>query len=162
MTLYEIPEEYLELCDMMDDKIISSDTFYECLEKLNGDLKIKMNGYLKVMDEKQAIFNSIDEEVTRLNERKKQYEKNLSNMKDGLLKVMLAMNIKSIELPLHTLNVQNSKGKVVIDSMADIPSKFKKTKTDVNVDKIALGKYLSTNGDQLYAHLEESKTLKVS
>lgn len=162
MTLYEIPQEYIELSDKMNRGVISSDEYYECLEHLNEALEKKISGYLKVYDEKQACLNEITEEFNRLKTRKKEYEDNLSNMKDGLLKVMLAMNVDSMELPLHTLTIASTKGKVVIDSDKDIPKEFIKTTLKEEINKTKLNDYLRKNGDQLYAHLESSKTIKMS
>lgn len=163
MTLYELPMEYQELLDALEDEEMDEEMLQAACLNLQKALDQKAEGYVKVLKELEAEQLKFDTEIKRLQKRKKTFEKNIENIKKSLLVAMTAMERKTIQTEMFKLTVKNTAASVVIDVEEDVPKEYRIPQPD-KIDKKLLKEFLQKpeNEECPFAHLEKGSTLLIS
>lgn len=164
MTLYELTDNYLKLCEMMadtDDAQAVADT----MDAITGEIEDKADGYGKVVQNLTAQVKAIKDEEERLAKKRKTIENNIKALKERMQFTMTALGRDKIKTDLFTFSLQNNPPSVVFDDetafikWAVKDGRFIKTKTEIAkrelIDAIK-------NGEEIAgAHIEQKRGLRI-
>ncbi len=165
-SLYELTEDFKTILEMMQDPEMDPGMIEEAMRQVEGDFDTKAEGYCKVIKELEGKALVISNEIDRLSKLQKTAENNIANLKEILLRSMVATNKEKIDGELFKLTVKRCAPKVIIDNEEAIPDQFKSIVETVKIDKKAIGTYLKENPFDnttagAFAHLEEVKSLLI-
>lgn len=141
MNIYDLTSEYINLLAMAEDPDVDIDELSSAMDKINGEIGDKADGYAFVVQRINSDIDSISAEIKRLQERKKAFEARAERIKETLMKSMNAIGRKKIQTATHTFTVAKNGGTipVVISPFAtanDVPDEFRSVKYDFNKDAI--------------------------
>lgn len=160
-SLYELTGEYLELLEMLEDPECDAEAVKAAMEALDGSLESKFEGYMRVMRNVEGELLAIDTEIKRLQEKKKARTAAVDRIRDQIMTSMEATGKTKIKGSLFSATLSTRKnGTLVIDDEDEIPDQFWAVKKEVKRGE--LKKFLLTTPSCEYAHLEDSKTLRLS
>ena len=157
-TLYELTGQYLTIYEMdIDDK-----TKQDILEGMDWeeDFVNKAESYVKVIKNLEADIPGIDEEIKRLQDRKKSLQNKIGMLKDKLQTAMEVTGNEKIKSSLFTIAIQNSKASVKVDE-ALLPKKYWNKKITVTPDKKGLYELLNQGKKIKGAELQENRSLRI-
>lgn len=158
-TLYELTGQFLALLEMAEeegDATIIMDT----LEAIDGEIEDKADGYAKVLKELDGKAAMIDEEIKRLQEKKKTLGNNAKYIKSNLERSMIATGKKKFKTLLFSFGIQKNPASVKVINTDAIPAQFWKQQDPV-LDKKGLIEYLKEHGNTDYAELTQSESLRI-
>jgi hypothetical protein len=157
-SLYELTGQYLTIYEMDIDEQTKQDT----LEGMDWeeDFVNKAEGYVKVIKNLEADIPGIDEEIKRLQDRKKSLQNKVSLLKDNLQTAMEVTGNERIKSSLFTIAIQNSKASVKVDE-ALLPKKYWNKKVAVMPDKKGLYELLKEGKKIKGAELQENRSLRI-
>ena len=160
MTLYEITGQFLELLTWAEDPDVDDQAFSDTMEALSYEIEEKADGYAKVIRQLQGQVDAIKAEIDRLSGRKDAIENHIKAMKGNLEQSMIATGKEKFKTDLFSFNIQNNAPSVVLDVDEDkVPEQF--IVITKKVDKKGIGQALKS-GDQIdFAHLEQSRSLRI-
>lgn len=157
-SLYELTGQYLTIYEMDIDEQTKQDT----LEGMDWeeDFVNKAEGYVKVIKNLEADIPGIDEEIKRLQDRKKSLQNKVSMLKGNLQTAMEVTGNERIKSSLFTIAIQNSKASVKVDE-ALLPKKYWNKKITVTPDKKVLYELLKEGKKIKGAELQENRSLRI-
>ena len=160
MTLYEITGDILKLLTYAEDPDVDEQAFNDTMEALSCEIEEKADGYAKVIKQLQGEAETIKTEIERLSGRKEAIENHIKAMKGNLEQSMIVTGKEKFKTELFSFNIQNNAPSVVLDVDEDkVPEQF--IVITKKVDKKGIGQALK-NGDQIdFAHLEQSRSLRI-
>ena len=147
--LYEITDNIRELKQLQEQEEIDEQVLNDTMEGLQLAFEDKAEAITKILKNISMPITAIDEEIKRLQNRKKTIQNNVERLKTYLKNNMEAAKIDSIKTDLITIRLQNSPPSVDILSPSDVPDEYKKTKIIQEIDKKKLiselkkGKFIS-------------------
>ena len=159
-TLYELTGAWLDLYDMADDPDVDADVWFDTIEGLEGEIEDKADGYAKVMTQLKADAAALKAEEERLHARRSAIENNVQRMKDRLQQMMELTGKTKIKTTLFSYNLQANPPSVVIDDESKIPHKYL-IPQDPKIDKTAIKELLKSGITCEYAHLAQSRGLRI-
>lgn len=161
-TLYELADEYNQILELMEDDTIDEQTIQDTLEGIEGELEDKADSIAKLIKQAKADAKMIDDEVKRLQSRKKTILSNAERLKNYLESAMVSTGKKKFKTALFGFTVGKNAPSVVIDDVMAVPEVFWKQK-DPELDKVALKEFLKNpdNDGVTFAHLESTESLKI-
>ena len=155
--LYEIDNHLNELAEMVESKQLSPEEIMDTLDALGMERKEKAKNIGFMLMNLEAQAGAIDNEVARLNNRKKAIGNRAVWLKDYLLSSMLKNKEKKIETDLFTFTYRKPSEVAVVDDEEKLSdSFFIEVPASSKLDKKALLAALK-QGDVEGAHLEDSK-----
>lgn len=158
MTLYNISERYENILEVQNE--LTQGELAAILIDIEDEFNAKAENIAKVIAEFDNQEIALENEIKRLNERKKAVETRKSWLKDYLLINMKRIGKSSIKSDLFTIKIRNNPPSVVLRNENLVPDKFKITKTETKVDKKALKDFLKHNECD-YAYLESKQSLMI-
>lgn len=158
MTLYNISERYENILEVQNE--LTQGELSAILIDIEDEFNAKAENIAKVIAEFDNQEIALENEIKRLNERKKAVETRKSWLKDYLLINMQRIGKSSIKSDLFTIKIRNNPPSVVLRDENLVPDEFKITKTETKVDKKALKEYLKNNTVD-YAYLEHKQSLMI-
>jgi hypothetical protein len=105
--------------------------------------------------------DAIDKEIARLSAKKKTLTGHVEWMKKYLQASMEATRTDKIESPTINLKIQNNPPSVVVDNEGEIPETYKRTKTIIEIDKVAIKKAWETGIGVAGTHIEQKRSLRI-
>lgn len=156
MKLYELTGQYLQLEEMMEDSDIDPAILKDTMESLDGEFEEKLNNCGKVLKNYTAHLNAIEEEIKRLQAKKKTLSNKQENFKNYIKTSMQAVNKKSVKTLLFTFTVKDGVDSVVIDNEDAVPEKFREKVPD-KINKDAIKADLKNGQKFTFAHLEKGQ-----
>lgn len=153
MKLYELTGQYMSLMEMMDDPDIDQQIVQDTLEALDGEYEEKLQNCGKAIKNIQASQCMLDNEIKRLQARKKSAEKNEERLKTYIKNSMLASNKQTVKTEMFTFSVKEPALSVFIDDIDEVPKAFRTPVPD-KIDKEGIKKLLKEGKSLSYAHLE--------
>lgn len=144
----------LELAEEED-----SSAFQDTLESLEDAIEVKAENTAYVMREMQGDIKLLDDEIKRLQGRKKALENNMKRMKEYLLNELEKANIPKVKTAIFTVYTQNNPESVEIENEELIPSEYKIPK--YTIDKSSIKKMLKEGKEIKGARLNQSKGVRV-
>jgi len=155
--LYDLTGQMIGLARMIEDGEMDAETLQDTLEALEGDLQVKTEGLLAYVANIGADVDSIDNEIKRLQARKKGMTNRQESLRDYLKHNMSAAGINRITCPLFSVTLTKPRAMAIIDDESLIPDEYTvivpATKTVVKADLLRALKVGNVSG----AHLGESQ-----
>lgn len=155
MTLYEITEDYRKLLSMLEDADIDEDAFLDTLEGIEGELEVKAEGYVKVINMIEADVKAYKEEAERLMKKASSAQAKTDALKKALLNAMIVTEKKEIKAGLYKLKVSNNGGLKPLFIDGTVPDEY--IKMVPQNDNKAIREYLEsldgTDVECSWAHL---------
>lgn len=160
-TLYELTGDFLQLLAMAEDETEDIEVILSTIEGVDYEIEMKAEGYAKVIKELEPKVEGLKKEEERLAGRRKSIERNIKRMKQTLQQSMELIGKTKFKTELFSFNVQNNKSSLVLDKeIKDIPSEFLISQ-EPKVDGDAIRELLNTGEKLNFAHLEQSKSLRI-
>ena len=159
MTLYEITDDILKLLTYAEDPDVDDQAFRDTMEALTLELEDKADGYAKAIRTLKGEVEAIKAEIDRLTKRKTAIENHIAAMNDNLEQSMIATGKEKFKTDLFSFNIQNNPVSVVIDDPDNIPDEF--YKIEMKVSKAFIKEAIETGQDVPFAHLEQTRSLRI-
>jgi hypothetical protein len=141
MKLYELTEQYKELANLDVEPELLADT----LEGIEGEIEIKAENLLSVVSNMSSDVDAIDNEIKRLQARKKTIANRQDWLREYLRSNMEAMSIDKISCPLFTITLRKATQAVSIGDLSLVPDEYKKV--TVSPDKVKIKNDLKAGAD---------------
>lgn len=158
--LYELTEEFLQLMEMAADPDIDPEALADTMEGLHGEIEEKADGYAKVIRTLASDSENIDNEIKRLQQRKQTINNNIDRMKKSLQGAMEVTGKTKFKTALFSFGIQNNPASVVIDDETKIPVNFLVPQPP-KIDKIGIKKSLNDGAEFDFAHMEQTRSLRI-
>ena len=152
MNLYELSNNYQQLLDLMQS-VDTTDKEYQqalqdTLDSISDSIDVKAEGYAMVANQLKADIKMLNEEISRLNEKKTAYANNLERLKLSLYEAMEQIGKDKIKTPRFSIWIQNNPQSIEVLDELEIPKEYYVERLPV-LDK-----------RQLLADLKDGKEIK--
>lgn len=160
-TLFELVGDFLRLYEMADDPDTDPQAFFDTMEGIEGAIEDKADGYACVIAKLNGEAKAIKEQEERLYNRRMAIENNVKRMKENLQDAMELTGKVKFRTTLFNYWVQNNPVSVVLDTddIDSVPSIYVKTVKDF--DKTAIKDAIKNGEDIGFAHLEQTRGLRI-
>ena len=160
--LYEIAERYKNLEDLLDsDNAGDAETVIKlALDDVQEEFDIKAENIAKMIRAKEVDVNGIDEEIKRLQNRKKTDQNKILYLKQYLFEHMKLLKKDKIKGKLFTLSIKKTPPKVAIEEEEIIPKEYWRPQPDI-LDKKSILDALKNNMEIPGVKLEQGTTLGI-
>ena len=138
VTIYQIEQSYNQLAEELLDN--GGELTPELSEKLaitEEQLQNKSVAYSFVIKQMDADIDTIDAEIKRLQNAKKQREKASEYLKERIKHAMQLFSVNEIKTPLVKINFRKSET-VEVDDVNKLPAPYKVVKVTEQADKAAI------------------------
>ena len=112
LKLYEIAQEYMQLCEIAEDTDVDAQVFEDTLAGIEAEL------------EEKADAEKIDKEIERLTKMKKVLKGRSDFLKKNLTDTMLLMDKKKFKTDIHSYSISKNAPSLNILDEAKIPEKY--------------------------------------
>lgn len=139
-NIYELTNDWQNVYQMIDNEDIPEDVIVDTLDAIEGDIECKADGYAMLMKNVQSDIDGLDNEIKRLQQRKKVMENNILRMKNNLYNTMKTIGKTKFKTELFSFNIQKNGGKRKITLTKDIdeiPIEFRVKQPD-KINDVAL------------------------
>lgn len=165
MNLYTITQDFNDLLDMLNQAQEENDLdqvalIESGLEITQDNFKDKATNYVKFIRSEEAGLSAIDEEIKRLTALKKSKVSKIDNLEARLSNSMQSIGFDKYDLGLFKLSFRKSSSVEVID-VDQLPEGFKRVKTTVDADKIAIKKAIEAGQEVFGATIKNSVSLQI-
>ena len=165
MNLYTITQDFNDLLDMLNQAQEENDLdqvalIESGLEITQDNFKDKATNYVKFIRSEEAGLTAIDEEIKRLTALKKSKVSKIDNLEARLSNSMQSIGFDKYDLGLFKLSFRKSSSVEVID-VDRLPEGFKRVKTTVDADKIAIKKAIEAGQEVTGASIKHSASLQI-
>jgi len=163
LTLLDLTKQRLELQNKLMELNFDNDTIADTLDGESTALTQKIEDYGHVIRNMEAFANAIKLEESRISDRRKAVEKRIDNIKEWLLKNMVACNISKIECPAFTISLHDKPGKVSIIDEKLIPDEYLKVPDlpPPSPDKSAILRDLKAGKEISGCFMEKTKRISI-
>lgn len=165
MNLYTITQDFNDLLDMLNQAQEENDLdqvalIESGLEITQDNFKDKATNYVKFIRSEEAGLSAIDEEIKRLTALKKSKVSKIDNLEARLSNSMQSIGFDKFDLGLFKLSFRKSTSVEVLD-VEQLPEGFKRVKTTVDADKIAIKKAIEAGQEVTGASIKHSASLQI-
>jgi len=165
MNLYEITQDFNELLDLLSQAQETNDQeqislIESALEISQDNFKDKATNYVKFIRSEEVSLIAIDEEIKRLTALKKSKVSKIDNLEARLSNSMQSIGFDKFDLGLFKLSFRKSTSVEVLD-VDQLPEGFKRIKTNVDADKIAIKKAIEAGQTVTGASIKHSASLQI-
>ena len=156
--LYELTRELNELHSMVMNGEATEEHLADTMEMIEGEFQEKAVNVGRFMLSLAPSVEAIDNEIKRLQARKKAIQSKESWVKDYLRQNMEASDIKKIECDLFTISRSKPRDVVIVDDLDKLPDEYVTVKTFVAADKKELLKALKDGKEIDGAHIGKGES----
>lgn len=163
LTLLDLTKQRLELQNKLMELNFDDCTIVDTLEGESTALTQKIEDYGHVIRNMEAFASAIKLEEVRIVDRRKAIEKRVENVKEWLLKNMVACDINKIECPAFTISLHDNPGKVSITDEKLIPDEYLKVPDlpPPSPDKASILRDLKAGKEVSGCFLEKGKRISI-
>lgn len=154
MKLYEIASDFVAI----QDSDIPDDQLADCLESIEMAFEDKAHNILAVVQNVGADVAAIDDQIKRLQERKKAMVNGVDGLKEYLRENMERSGITKIKHPLFSVTLGKPTKKAEVVDLEALPDEYKNTVVSVKADLRKLLADLKVGDDIPGAGLVEGKS----
>lgn len=158
MTLYELTGEMAALLAMLEDGEADEDVIQDTMEAVGLEFEEKADGYAKMIRAMQGDVEVIKAERERLARREETISNAIKRMKERLEESMRATGKTKFKTALFGYSIQ--KNPATVNITGDVPERFY-IQQEPKLDKRALIAYVKEHGDQEYAELTQTESLRI-
>lgn len=157
--LYDITERYKNLLDLAENTDIDKKMIIEALKGVDEELSTKADNIGRLYKNLGASIKVLKEEETRLQKRRKTFEKNQTNLKAYLKDCMRQIGKTKIKTDLFNFNLQANTPALMIEDEKNIPEEF--FYNEKILDKTLLKEKLKEGLEITGASLKQSESLRI-
>jgi len=159
MKLYELTEQHRELAVLAEsDEGDLSEALADTFEALEGEFNDKAISVIHVVKNMDADGDAIDNEIKRLQARKKSVQNKQNWMREYLRSNMEASGISKIECPIFTIALAKGRDIVEITDEGKIDAEYLNIKTSVTPIKADILKALKEGKEVSGCRLSKSNS----
>lgn len=134
-NLFEISERYKNLAELVGSQDIEPEAIEEALRSVEGELSDKLQNITYIVKREESDINLIDEEIKRLQARKKAISNNVDRLKQYMFEAMKFADVKKVNTSLNTWSIAKNPASVNILDESLIDSQYIVVETVTKVDK---------------------------
>ena len=125
-SIYELQGEIALLWNLMEAGEIDKDALKDALDCTKEELAIKLEGYCKFLKNLDSDIAGLDQEIKRLQARKKALQNTKDHAKEAMRDAMITAGGEPMTCGTFKLSVSNNPPKLVMDSpdLEQIPSAY--------------------------------------
>lgn len=154
-ALYTLKNQYLAVSEMAEEGM-DGETIRDTLEGIEGEIEAKAQALLQVVANLEGDTGAIDQEIKRLQDRKRVITNRANSLKNYLKENMAQSGIDKISCPLFAITLTKPRPMVSITDENSIPDEYVEVVEVRKIDKKTLLKDLKTGKDIPGAVLGES------
>ena len=124
LKLYEIAEEYMQLCEIAEDTDVDTQVFEDTLAGIEAELEVKADAYAVILTNLDNDTEKIDKEIERLTIMKKPLKSRSDFLKRNLTNTMLLMDKKKFKTDIHSYSISKNAPSLNILDATKIPEKY--------------------------------------
>lgn len=148
MHLYEIADEYRSFLANADSEEFNEDILKSKLAEITGKFNDKAENIGIMALELQADSKALDDEITRLSNRKRAIDNKVSWLKGYLLQEMLNSAIDKVPGKIVTLSLRNAPPSVNILDKNAVPENYRRVIPESwDINKSAILENFKTTGE---------------
>lgn len=148
MHLYEIADEYRSFLANADSEEFNEDILKSKLAEITGKFNDKAENIGIMALELQADSKALDDEITRLSNRKRAIDNKVSWLKGYLLQEMLNSAIDKVHGKIVTLSLRNAPPSVNILDKNAVPENYRRVIPESwDINKSAILENFKTTGE---------------
>ena len=87
LKLYEIAQEYMQLCEIAEDTDVDAQVFEDTLAGIEAELEVKADAYAVILTNLDNDTEKIDKEIERLTKMKKTLKSRCDFLKKNLTEI---------------------------------------------------------------------------
>ena len=160
-TIFQIEESYNKLAEeLIENGGELSPSLTEALAITEEQLQNKSVAYSFVIKQMDADIDTIDAEIKRLQNLKKQREKASEYLKERIKHAMDTFSIEEIKTPLVKINFRKSES-VEVDDVNALPAAFKVVKVTEQADKAAIKAAIKDGIEVAGCRIETHRNLQI-
>ena len=151
--LFDLVGEYNDLYDLMTDPEIDEDMLLDTLEGLEGEIEVKAEGYLNVMDRISMEITACEKQVDEWTQRLKVRQNRLKSLKARIVAAMESINMKELNAGDRIFKLQTNGGVQPMEvDKENVPDSYQRIIYEPDMVKIR--KALEDGTELSFAHLE--------
>lgn len=158
--LYDLTKTFRRIMDMADEGILDQEELQEALMELDDEVEVVAEGCAKMISELECNNAAIALEIQRLEKKKKENAANMETIKKSLEKFLTTMKKEKFKTPLYSFGIQNNPPKLVVDKPELIPVEYL-IPQPAKADSAKIKNFLKTAGSCDWAHLEQTRSLRI-
>lgn len=127
-SIYDFLAGFASLWALIEDETVEDEVIEDCFNNMTDDLRVKMENCCKYIKNVDSDIAGLDEEIKRLQAKKKSLKNSQTRLKTLMLKVQTAAGEKKLECGTFTTTIQKNPPKLIldVDSVYDVPEEFLK------------------------------------
>ncbi|RGF14356.1 MULTISPECIES: siphovirus Gp157 family protein [unclassified Bacillota] len=157
LKLYEIAQEYMQLCEIVEDTDVDEQVFEDTLAGIEAELEEKADAYAVILANLDNDTEKIDKEIERLTKMKKILKSRSDFLKRNLTNTMLLMNKKKFKTDIHSYSISKNAPSLNILDEAKIPEKYMIAQ-EPKLDRKALLSDVKANPEEFNGIAETKQT----
>jgi len=126
MTLYEMNQSWQEVFELLLDPEVPEEAVYDSIEGIEAGMDEKADSYAKIIFSMEADAGEIDQEIKRLQERKRVLLKRRDWLKQMLFGVMKDTGREKFKTALFSFAIQKNGGARPVDLVGEVPADWLK------------------------------------
>lgn len=148
LTLYNVSAEFDYLCDLIDRDVLTEEEQQELTNILVNKIQGSAEEVIQFFKTNDSHINGLKTEIAELQARKKKAEERKEYLREAITQNMKKLNLKKIETSIGNMVVPNRTDiSIEVTDIDKVPNEFKKSKTEISVDKTAIKKYFKDTGE---------------
>ena len=162
-TLYKLTDTMKYLLDLAQTGEVDQETIDATIESmdLTTDIESKIDGYAYVMDELKASNDRIQDEIKRLQARKRVQMNNYTRMRETLLDTFKLLKLDKVKTDKYTVSVRRNPIKMIVRDESNIPKRFYEEQAP-RLNKSELKEYLKNSDEDLEGvELTQEESLQI-
>ena len=160
-NLFEISERYKNLAELVGNQDIEPEVIEEALRSVEGELSDKLQNITYIIKREESDINLIDEEIKRLQARKKAISNNVDRLKQYMFEAMKFADVKKVNTSLNTWSIAKNPASVNILDESLIDSQYIVVETVTKVDKKKLLTDLKNGLEVAGAEIKQGERLTI-
>lgn len=159
-NLYDLVGQYDQLMDMLYDPDLDETCLLDTMEAIEGEIEVKAQNYCKIISMMESNSKGLDDEIKRLQAKKKAIDNRTKWLKNRLYIAMKELGIPKIKTDLYTISIQKNGGVKPVVLTGEVPDNFKKVIYEDDMTKV---REALNDGIQLeFAHFgERGESLRI-
>jgi hypothetical protein len=155
-ALHQITKEHRELALLVERDELTAEDVKDTFEALEGEVSAKAASLVAVVDNINSDVKAVDDEIKRLQARKKVMVSKQQSLRDYLKMNMQATGISNIKCPLFSITLAKGRDVVVIDDPEQIPNCYKTVTETTAISKAGIMADMKIDIKVPGAHIEKS------
>lgn len=161
LFLFAREQELLDKADRTHDDNSELFTIQEQLRRDELEIKDKSDCYGHVFKKIEAWSNEVDNEIKRLQARKKSFLSQLESLKYRISSAFELLNIDKLKTALFTIGFRQSSSVVIDCPIEALPDNYIRTKTTIEADKIALKDAIKSGKEIPGVSIKQNKSITI-